>query len=74
MRPASVHGRSEAGRVFMRRSVLACDVLLFLPAAWACAAAGAPKGGARLGFFALVCALPPCFISQGEGVARSRCA
>ena len=55
LRPASVHGRSEAGRVFMRRSVLACDVLLFLPAAWACAAAGAPRGGARLGFFALVC-------------------
>ena len=51
--------RSEASRVFMRRSVLACDVLLFIPAAWACATAGAPKGSARLSFFALLCALPP---------------
>jgi alpha-1,3-glucosyltransferase len=50
---------SEASRLFMRRSVLACDVLLFMPAAWACAAAGAPKGPARLGLLALLCALPP---------------
>ena len=50
---------SYATRVFMRRSVLVCDLLVFLPAALACAAAGAPAGRARLGLFALLCALPP---------------
>ena len=59
LRSSSLHVRSEVSRVFMRRSVLACDVMIFMPAAWACAAAGAPKGALRLGFFALLCALPP---------------
>lgn len=56
---ASRGHESEATRLFMRHSVLACDVLLFVPGAWAVAAAGAPKGLARLGLFALLLSLPP---------------
>ena len=50
---------SEATRVFMRRSVIACDVLVFLPAAVACTIVGVAPGRARLGLLALLCALPP---------------
>ena len=53
---------SEATRVFMRRSVIACDVLVFLPAALACVVAGVAPGRARIGLFALLCALPPLML------------
>ena len=56
---ASRGHEAEDTRVFMRRSVLLCDVLVFLPAALLAVRVGVPPGRQRLHALALLCLLPP---------------